>query len=151
MKEKLIMIFSVIILLFGACKTEPDSEAIKKEVLNIHDKLMIDGEKVIRNRMKLDTILIAERQKLSPDTIKIKALVDKLNKADENMMDWMHSFNDEFKGKNEQEDIAYYKSQMISIRAVEDSFIKATKESDSVLKIYLINPAEKMEMSNHKH
>lgn len=148
MEKKITIIFSVIIL---ACKTEPDSEAIKKEVLNIHDKLMIDGEKVIRNRMKLDTILIAERTKSSPDTAKISILVNKLNKADENMMDWMHSFKDDFKGKNEQENITYYKSQMIKIREVEDNYIQATKESDSVLKTYNINPAEKMENANHKH
>lgn len=153
MRNTITFAFYSVILLFSACKTEPDSKAIKQEVLNIHDKLMIDGEKVIKNRMKLDTLLLSTELKTATDSSrqKISALIDKLNKADENMMDWMHFFKDDFKGKTEQEDLNYYKSQMIKIREVEDNYIKATKESDSVLKIYNINPAEKMEMSNHKH
>ncbi|WP_231459429.1 MULTISPECIES: hypothetical protein [unclassified Pedobacter] len=151
MKNKITLIFSTLILIFSACKTEADSKAIRKEVLNIHDKLMVDGEKVIKNRMKLDTLLVKLEAKSSADTIKMSNLITKLNKADENMMDWMHFFKDDFKGKNEQEDLAYYQSQMIKIRGVEDSYIKVTKESDSVLKIYNILPATKMQMKQHKH
>lgn len=153
MRKKLIFAFYAVALLFSACKTEPDSKAIKQEVQNIHDKLMIDGEKVVKNRMKLDTLLLSEQVKNATDSSKqkISVLIEKLNKADENMMDWMHFFKDDFEGKNEQEDLDYYKSEMIKIRGVEDGYIKATKESDSVLKIYNINPVEKIEMSNHKH
>jgi len=135
MKRRNILAFSLIMLFMASCKTDPDSAAIRTEVLNIHDKVMIDGEKVIKNKMKLDTILLAEKVKQSPDTAKIVDLINRLNKADENMMDWMHFFKDDFKGKNEEENLAYYKSQMIKIRAVEDGYIKVTKESDSVLKI----------------
>lgn len=121
-------------LVFAGCKSNPDSTAVKKEVLNIHDKLMVDGEKVIKNRMKLDTLLMIKRKEASADTSSLIAIINKLNRADESMMDWMHFFKDDFKGKNEVEDLAYYQSQMIKIREVEDSFIKVTKESDSVLK-----------------
>jgi hypothetical protein len=152
MKKIIILTFCLIVLLFAACKTEPNSKAIRQEVLNIHDKLMIDGEKVIKNRMKLDTLLLSDKLKNSSESKQeVNALIEKLNKADENMMDWMHFFKDDFKGKTELEDLNYYKSQMVKIRAVEDNYIKLTKESDSILKIYKINPAEKIEMSNHKH
>ncbi|MFC3563485.1 hypothetical protein [Pedobacter jamesrossensis] len=153
MKKKITLIFSALILFLCACKTEPDAKTIKTEVLNIHDKLMIDGEKVVKNRMKLDTLLLSEKLKSRTDSSKqnISNLIKKLNEADENMMDWMHFFKDDFKGKTEKEDLDYYKSQMIKIREVEDSYIKVIRESDSVLKVYNINSAEKMEMSNHKH
>lgn len=153
MRKKITFAFYALALLFSACKTEPDSKAIKQEVQNIHDKLMIDGEKVVKSRMKLDTLLVSEKVKNATDSSKqkISALIEKLNKADENMMDWMHFFKDDFKGKNEQEDLEYYKSQMIKIRAVEDAYIKVTRESDSLLGIFNVNPANKMEISNHKH
>lgn len=151
MKNKITVIASALILIFGACKTEPKANDIKKEVLNIHDKLMIDGEKVIKNRMALDLALKSKQIKSTQDSLNIADLIIRLNKADENMMDWMHFFKDDFKGKNEQEDLEYYKTQMIKIRAVEDNYIKITKESDSVLKIYNIKPADKMEMMHHKH
>ncbi|QNR86528.1 hypothetical protein H9N25_09105 [Pedobacter riviphilus] len=131
-----------ITVLFISCKTEPDAKAVRQEVLNIHDKLMIDGEKVIRNKMKLDTLLVSDQIKLSPDSTKqkqkISDLITRLNAADEKMMDWMHFFKDDFKGKTEQEDLEYYKTEMIKIRAVEDSYIKVTRESDSLIAIYQV-------------
>lgn len=140
---------------FGGCKTQPDAKAVRKEVLNIHDKLMVDGEKVIKNKMTLDALLASDAIKSLPDSAvkkqTISNLIKKLNKADENMMDWMHFFKDDFKGKNEQEDLAYFKSQMIKIRDVEDGYIKVTKSSDSLLKIYNITDAKDVVHSTHKH
>ncbi|MNK28440.1 hypothetical protein D3C87_468140 [compost metagenome] len=129
-------------IFFAACKTEPNAEAVRKEVLNIHDKLMIDGEKVVKNKMKLDTVLLSDQLKKSSDSAtskqQVRDIIARLNAADEKMMDWMHFFKDDFKGKTEQEDLDYYKSQMIKIREVEDGYIKVTRQSDSVLKVYNI-------------
>ncbi|SDC12558.1 hypothetical protein [Pedobacter soli] len=142
MKRQITTAIGVLAILFSSCKTEPNAEAVRKEVLNIHDKLMIDGEKVVKNKMKLDTLLLSGQLKKSPDSAAAKQQVSdviaRLNAADEKMMDWMHFFKDDFKGKTEQEDLDYYKSQMIKIRDVEDGYIKVTRESDSVLKIYKI-------------
>ncbi len=112
---------------------------------------MIDGAKVINNKMKLDSILKSRQIKSVDDSVKIADLVLKLNQADENMMDWMHAFNDDFKGRDETENLNYYKSEMVKIRNVEDSYIKVTRASDSVLKIYNVAPSQIMEMKNHKH
>jgi len=151
MKKLTTLVFCSVIILFTCCKTEPDSAAVKKEVLNIHDKLMMDGEKVVKNKLKLDSVLKSDKIKSAKDSIKVADLIVRLNKADENMMDWMHFFKDDFKGKNEIEDLAYYKSEMVKIRAVEDAYIKITRESDSVLKAYHVLPTEKMKMERHKH
>jgi hypothetical protein len=136
------VLLSLITVLFFSCKTEPDSKAVRKEVLNIHDKLMIDGEKVVKNKMKLDKILISDQVKLASDSVlkkqKINDLITRLNAADEKMMDWMHFFKDDFKGKTEQEDLDYYKTEMVKIRAVEDGYIKVTRESDSLIKAYQV-------------
>jgi len=135
-----IAILGLLTVLFISCKTEPDAKAVRQEVLNIHDKLMIDGEKVIKNKMKLDTILVSDRIKLSADSAlqkqKIVDLITQLNAADEKMMDWMHFFKDDFKGRTEQENLDYYKSEMVKIRAVEDSYIKVTRASDSLIRMY---------------
>ena len=142
MKQQITTVIGVLAILFSACKTEPNAEAVRKEVLNIHDKLMVDGEKVVKNKMKLDTLLLSGQLKKSPDSAAAKQQVSnviaRLNAADEKMMDWMHFFKDDFKGKTEQEDLDYYKSQMIKIRDVEDGYIKVTRESDSILKVYKI-------------
>ncbi|MDQ0639197.1 hypothetical protein QF042_002762 [Pedobacter sp. W3I1] len=137
-----ITVLCLITVLLFSCKTQPDAQAVRQEVLNIHDKLMIDGEKVIKNKMKLDALLVSNQIKLSPDSAvqkkKISDLITRLNAADEKMMDWMHFFKDDFKGKTEQEDLDYYKSEMVKIRAVEDSYIKVTRESDSLMKVYQV-------------
>lgn len=151
MKKLITLAFCSVIILFTSCKTEPDSAAVKKEVLNIHDKLMMDGEKVVKNKMKLDSVLKSDKIKSAKDSIKVADLIVRLNKADENMMDWMHFFKHDFKGKNEREDLAYYKSEMVKIRAVEDAYIKITRASDSVLKAYHVPPAGKIKTEPHKH
>ena len=137
-----ILLLSGAIALLFSCKTEPDAKAVRQEVLNIHDKLMVDGEKVVKNKMKLDKILTSDQVKLAQDSLlqkqKISDLITKLNAADEKMMDWMHFFKDDFKGKTEQEDLDYYKSEMVKIRAVEDSYIKVTRESDSLINGYQV-------------
>nr|WP_276904322.1 hypothetical protein [Pedobacter kyonggii] len=137
-----ILLLSIATALLFSCKTEPDSKAIRQEVLNIHDKLMIDGEKVVKNKMKLDKLLVSDQIKLSSDSAvqkqKISNLITRLNAADEKMMDWMHFFKDDFKGKTAQEDLNYYKSEMVKIRAVEDSYIKMMRESDSLLNAYQV-------------
>ncbi|WP_316829376.1 hypothetical protein [Pedobacter aquatilis] len=148
-KKTAILGLSITAGFITSCKTEPDSAAVKREVLNIHDKLMIDGEKVVKNRIKLDSLLKSGYIKLPEDSLKLTDLISSLNKADENMMDWMLFFKDDFKGKTEQEDLDYYKSEMIKIRAVEDAYIKVTRASDSVLKIYNINPVKKNEKNKH--
>lgn len=134
MKNKITLGFCLIGILLSACKTEPDAKAVKEEVLNIHDKLMIDGGKVMTNKMKLDSVLKFGKMKSPQDSVKIADLIANLNQADERMMDWMHSFKDDFKGKTELEDLNYYKSEMVKIRKVEDDYIKVTKASDSALK-----------------
>lgn len=149
--KNLSILFLIISLAIISCSTQPDSKAIRKEVLNIHDKLMVDGEKVITNKMKLDSVLKFHKLMSKVDSYNLSYLISRLNKADENMMDWMHFFKADFKGKNEQEDLEYYKSEMIRIRAVEDSFIKVTRESDSVLKKYKVVSVKKTAMNNHKH
>jgi hypothetical protein len=151
MKKFIIIQLGLTLLFFAACKTEPDANVVKKEVLNIHDKLMMDGEKVVKNRIKLDSILKSGKIKSAEDSLKMANLINQLNKADERMMDWMHFFKDDFKGKNEQENMAYYKLQMIKVRAIEDQYIQVTKVSDSVLKNYNIKSVETTEMKNHKH
>lgn len=151
MKKIITIAFCLTVFLLGACKTEPDAKAVKKEVLNIHDKLMIDGARVVNNRIKLDAILRSDQIKSVDDSAKIADLVLSLNQADENMMDWMHAFKNDFNGKNEEENLNYFKSEMVKIRAVEDDYIKVTRASDSVLKIYNVKPADKMEMMHHKH
>ncbi|QIL42135.1 hypothetical protein G7074_24435 [Pedobacter sp. HDW13] len=142
MKKQITFVMGALTIFFTACKTEPNAEAVRKEVLNIHDKLMIDGEKVVKNKMKLDTLLLSDKFKKSPDSAILKQnvrdLIVRLNASDEKMMDWMHYFKDDFKGKTAQDDLDYYKSQMIKIREVEDGYIKVTRQSDSVLKVYNI-------------
>lgn len=151
MKKLITIQMGLMLMFFAACRTEPDANAVKKEVLNIHDKLMMDGEKVVKNGIKLDSILKSGKVKSAVDSLKMSTLINQLNKADERMMDWMHFFKDDFKGKNEQENMAYYKSQMIKVRAIEDQYIQVTKVSDSVLKNFNIKSVETTEMKNHKH
>ncbi|WP_316799370.1 hypothetical protein [Pedobacter frigidisoli] len=151
MRRIIILTIAINALIFSGCNPEPDSNAVKKEVLNIHDKIMMDAGKVVKNRIKLDAVLKSAEFKAVHDSTRIGMLITRLSKAEENMVDWMHFFREDFKGKSEQEDLAYYKSEMVKIRAVEDEFITVTRESDSVLKVYKVMPSKRIQMEHHKH
>ena len=45
-----------IALVMQSCNQEPDFKTVRQEVLDQHDQLMIDGEKVMTFQMKLDTL-----------------------------------------------------------------------------------------------
>ncbi|RYD73322.1 MAG: hypothetical protein EOP55_17250, partial [Sphingobacteriales bacterium] len=79
MEKSIISTICLIILIFSACKTEPDSSAVKKELLNIHDKLMLDGEKVVKNRMALDSLLKSGKIKDAKDSTELADLITGLN------------------------------------------------------------------------
>ena len=151
MKRITMLTIAIIALIYSGCNPEPDSNAVKKEVLNIHDKIMMDGEKVVKNRIKLDSVLKSTKFKAISDSTRVAMLITRLNKADENMMDWMHFFKEDFKGKSEQVDLAYYRSEMVKIRAVEDEYITVNRESDSVLRVYHVMQSKKKETEHHKH
>jgi hypothetical protein len=131
----------VLPLFFQACSSGPDYKEARSEVLELHDKVMIDSEKAIRNRMKLDTLSakMDSLKQVDPglDTgaasQKMAVLKARLDSADEQMNTWMRAFDAEIGGKSNDEAVAYFKEEGEKVKALDSVYGVVIKESDAFL------------------
>lgn len=136
--KKLCVLFALAVLSFAACNDDKATEKeLLDEVIKVHDEVMGKEEYLIRNKMKIDTILTAG---LSGDKYSIEekttmsAVRFKLIKADEAMSKWMERFDPELKGKSHEEKIKYYTEQKKEVVKIDSIFTAVIEGSDNYLK-----------------
>jgi hypothetical protein len=140
----IITLFAAGSLLFAAsCKHTPDYNQMKKQVLDLHDKVMADGGKAEGDEMQFDLLLKSGLKQLkidqpSLDTAAVRAqlllLNKKLGNADDRMENWMHVYNNEFKGKTDQETLDYFTAEKLKIEKLDSLYKDALKPSADYLK-----------------
>lgn len=130
MKKILLVAFTALAL--SACKDPKDDEkAVLNDVIKIHDKVMDNEDKLMQNKMKLDTLI-----KSTTDTSKVapaKLISAKLVNADAAMENWMQKFDPVQKGKSHTEIMAYLADQKKQVTAVDSQLTTAVKESTDYL------------------
>jgi len=131
----------VLPLVFQACSSAPDYKDARGEVLELHDKVMIDSEKAIRNRMKLDTLSSKmdslKQAKPGLDTAvasqRMAVLKARLDSVDQQMNTWMRSFDAELGNKSNNEAVAYFKEEEEKVKTLDSVYADVIKESDAFL------------------
>lgn len=143
--KQLFPILFLLALLHSACQSSPDYKDIRKEVVDIHDEAMKKTGIMVRNKMKLDTLLLRldslKKQKPSTDTaqmrIEISGLIKNLKAADDQMNDWMHEFNPDASEKSNQEAVEYFKQQLVEVKNIDSLCQSEVERSNAYLqKIY---------------
>ena len=138
---KNIIIICLALLGLQACQNVQDYKAVRQEVMEAHDKVMMDGELAITNKMKLDTLAARldslSKMKVISDTLgekkNIVALQLKLNHADDQMNDWMHKFDAELGDKSNDEAVLYFKAEKQKVKSLDSLYKVAISESTSYL------------------
>ena len=138
---KNIIIFCLALFGLQACQNVQDYKAVRQEVMEAHDKVMMDGEIAITNKMKLDTLAARldslSKIKVISDTLaerkNINALQLKLNHADDQMNDWMHKFDAELGDKSNDEAVLYFKAEKEKVKSLDSLYKVAISESTSYL------------------
>jgi len=139
MKNLTILILAVITI--ASCQPAVDYKAVRKEVMDVHDKVMVYTEQGMTKKMKLDTLITKldslYQLKLLTDTLAEKQVMvdlrNKLSNADEEMDAWMHGFQPEIDGKSNEEAVSYFKSEKLKIQALDSLYQKVLTESDKYL------------------
>jgi len=127
MKKILAVALSCSLLI--ACSDDTKKEnALKNEIINMHEKLMNNDEALMKNKMKLDTLLTQKK-----DTAAVKPLISKATAADDAMEQWMSKFQPDMTGKSHTEVMTYYTDQKKQIIAVDSQINAAIKESGQYL------------------
>ncbi|MHB1177103.1 MAG: hypothetical protein ACYCZO_02100 [Daejeonella sp.] len=138
---KKLFLYSLALFVISCGQTE-SYKSIRQDVLERHDKIMIDTELAFRNKMKLDTFAsrLDSLKKVQPDldTVKersqINILRTQLNDADNQMNNWMHQFEAEKGQKSNTEAVAYFNAEKEKVDSLDRLFKRLLKQSDEYLK-----------------
>lgn len=135
MKKLLIAAFAVFAL--SACNDGKDQEkALQDEVIKIHDKVMGNDNRLMDNKMKIDTLLTATKD--TAQKAELTRLNSQLITSEEAMETWMQNFNPDQANKSHEEKVAYLtdqKKQVLKIDSLMNAAIdKSTKYLNTIKK-----------------
>lgn len=135
---KKLLITALVTLTLSACTdTKDQQKVLLNDVIKIHDKVMSNEDLLMKNKMKLDTLLLKNKFPNVKDTATekahIRAINAKLVTADSVMENWMQKFDPEQKGKSHAEIVIYLTDQKKQVLAVDSQLTAAVKESSEYL------------------
>lgn len=126
---KKLIIISLSLSVLCACSDPAKKEnELKNQIIDMHEKVMNADEALVKNKMKLDTLL-----KQKKDTATVKPLIAKVEAADAAMEKWMSGFQPDVTGKSHDEAVTYFADQKKQIMAVDSQINAAVKESSQYL------------------
>jgi hypothetical protein len=139
------MMFAAFLLVFTACKdTKKDEKKLEGEVMEMHEKVMGDGETAMQNKMKLDTLILKKDivKKAFPtidtsaENKTMRNLSSQILKADDAMSDWMHNYDPDFRGKSHQEIMDYLAQQKKIVGQINTQYKSVIQSSNQYLLKY---------------
>ena len=126
---KKIIAVAAIALTLAACNNDKAQEkALLDDVIKLHDTVMGKDEQLMKNKMKIDTLLTTTK-----DTVAQK-LSTNLVTAEEAMENWMQKFDPEQKGKTHEEIVDYLNDQKKQVAAIDSQINVAIAASTQYLK-----------------
>jgi hypothetical protein len=130
--KKVLFIAAAVSIILSACKSNTgEQKAVQDDIYKIHEKVMDKEDALMRNKMKIDTLL---KQNPQPDVKTTATTVSaKLVQADDAMSNWMQKFNPDYKGKNGEESLNYFKEQRAEVIRIDSQMNAAISESDKFL------------------
>lgn len=135
----------ILLLAFAACKdNKKDEKALESQVMDLHEKVMADGETAIQNKMKMDTLLLKKDSiktayptlDTSVENKTMRNLSSQILKADDTMSDWMHNYNPDFKGKSHEEIMQYLAQQKNKVTQINARYKAVIQTSNQYLLKY---------------
>ncbi|WPU91728.1 hypothetical protein SNE25_20630 [Mucilaginibacter sabulilitoris] len=130
-------LFSLLALMV-ACKQQSANQDPRQQILEKHDALMVTSEQAMSIKMRLDTLKLNNLPSGRPisDTIMDRKEITKvqhyLTKADNDMEDWMHNYQPEFKGSSTDETNAYFKKEAVKLNKLSSDFEQAITASNNL-------------------
>ncbi|MBS1524941.1 MAG: hypothetical protein JST19_04790 [Bacteroidetes bacterium] len=118
-----------VLILFSCGDNTKEENALKNDILQIHDKLMACDDALMQSKTKLDSLLKLKTR----DSLDLKAIDKQVSDADEAMETWMHQFQPDQTGKSHDEVMKYYSEQKKQIIAVESQMNAAVASAKKYL------------------
>ncbi len=134
--NRLIFFILLLFTFFGCSDDKKQEKVLLDSIIKVHDKVMGADDRLMKNKMKLDTLL---KSKLDPKTDTaaernmMMGLSVKLTNAEDAMESWMQKFDPDQKGKSHQEIMSYYRDQKLQVTGIDAEMNDAIKLSDKYL------------------
>jgi hypothetical protein len=127
-----VLIYICILTLAVGCKSNKKKQLEKAamEVMEVHDRTMKDHGELFKLKKKLLAIDLTQLDSIEAGEVS-KTIVN-LEKADEDMMDWMHNYKSPEEIMPFEEQLAYYREEKKKIEDIE-LFSNKTKEKAKAL------------------
>ncbi len=125
------LMFLLVFACFMACnsKNPKDEEsALLKSVMLVHDEVMPKMADIAKAETDLETLKKAE-----PNNAIYTEQLQKLQTAEDSMMDWMANFKEDFKGMSHEDIMKYLTIQKKIVDDMKMKILTQLKESQTVL------------------
>lgn len=130
--KKILYITLLAALVTGCSNAKKEEQAIQKQVLDSHDKVMAADVKAADAKIKLDSMVKhADSTKLDKQAAMI--ISTKLNYADNAMSDWMSKLNLENNGMNHDAIMQYWRTQQIKVKMIDSLLTAANAEAEAFI------------------
>ena len=132
-------------LIFAACKdTKKEEKTLESQLMDMHEKMMGDGETAMKNKLKLDTLILKKDSlkkafpsiDTSAEIKTMRLLSNRITKADDAMSDWMHNYNPDFSNKPHEKVVAYLTQQKNIVTQINAQYNSVIRESNQYLLKY---------------
>jgi len=127
------LLITACLFAFGCTDHKAEEKASLDQVLRIHDKVMQADEQLMKDKMKLDTLLKRSAGKDTSGNQQIRKLESQLVKADAVMENWMHKFDPDFTGKPHEYVMDYLAKQKREITDIDSQMKAAVNTSEAYL------------------
>lgn len=139
--KKLLFVF-VLMAVFAGCKdVKKEEKTLENQVMDLHEKVMADGETAMQSKMKFDTLILKKDSiktiyptlDTSAENKTMRNLSRQIVKADDNMSDWMHNYNPDFTGKTHQQILDYLEQQKKEVAEINAQYKTVIQASNQYL------------------
>src|ERR1700753_2287804 len=129
--RKTIFFLMVGALAFGCADKKAQEQSLRDSVVDVHERVMGEDEKMLADKSALDTLIKQTADKLVKDSAKIYS--DKLALADSDMMTWMHNFNPDQSNQPHDAVMSYFGKQKRQIVHIDSQMTGLLKETSAYL------------------
>lgn len=127
-KISVLLILSSIFLLSCENTLQKEREQVFKEVMEIHDEMMMMG-KIRGAQSKLKKMMESD----SINIEKYQIAYDQLQVADDAMMDWMRQFKNPAQNTDAKEAIEYLKDQKVKVQKMKEVMVENMDKAKQVV------------------
>jgi predicted transcriptional regulator len=131
--------FLIVVLLFASCGEQKKSakDLLKEKVMAVHDEIMPKMGDIMKYKKelnaKINELAQAGIEENAYEIEMLKKAVTDLDNSHDEMMGWMHQYNNDFEGMVEKEVMDYLNDQMKKIEDVAKTTNAALKSAEELL------------------